>query len=108
MNLLLLLALTHISFPRARKHTRKFFELSYHNPQTGSYGIGWDDAFLVSYWIVVLTGLRVGIMDYILSLIARSAGLKGKGMVRFAEQAWLIVYAGTSTAVGTVCYDASS
>ena len=41
-------------------------------------------------------------MDYILSPLAQLRGLKGKGKVRFAEQAWLIIYAGTSSAVGTV------
>lgn len=49
-----------------------------------------------------MTGLRVAIMDYILAPIAQANGLKGKGKIRFAEQAWLIIYAGTSSAVGTV------
>ena len=108
VNLLLLLVLTHISFSRARIHTRKFFDLSYHNPVSGNYGIGWDDAFLVSYWIVFLTGLRVAIMDYILAPLAQMHGLRGKGKIRFAEQAWLIIYAGTSSAVGTVSSTSSS
>lgn len=41
-------------------------------------------------------------MDYMLVPFAQMRGLKGKGKTRFAEQAWLIIYAGTSSAMGTV------
>ena len=51
---------------------------------------------------MLLTALRVVVMDHIFSPLAQLRGLKGKGKVRFAEQAWLIIYAGTSSAVGTV------
>ncbi|KAI9811574.1 MAG: sphingosine N-acyltransferase lag1 [Thelocarpon impressellum] len=93
LNLLVLLALTHLCFPRARRHTRKFFELSYHDPGTGRYNVGWNDMSLVSFWIVVFTGLRVGVMEFVLIPLAHRGGIRTKkGSVRFAEQAWILIY----------------
>lgn len=93
INLVLLLALTHLCFPRARRRTQKFFTLSYHDPSTGQYTQGWDDLSLVSFWIVIFTGLRAGVMDYVLKPCARWGGVdKPKARVRFAEQAWLFLY----------------
>ncbi|TVY67442.1 Sphingosine N-acyltransferase-like protein FUM18 [Lachnellula suecica] len=93
VNLLMLLTLTHMCFPRARRHTRKFFELSYYNPSTGEYCAGWNDAWMVSFWIVVVTGLRAAVMDYILMPFARRGGVKtARDQTRFAEQAWLLTY----------------
>jgi len=103
VNLLMLLALTHLCFPRARRHTRKFFQLSYYNPSSGKYTIGWDDLPLVFYWIVVFTGLRAAVMDYILEPLAHMAGIdKKKEKVRFAEQAWTIIYYTASWSLGMV------
>lgn len=93
INLLLLLAMTHMCFHRGRRHTRKFFQLSYHNRSTGKYTLGQDDVFMVSYWIVVLTGLRAAVMDYVLAPLAQAAGVEKKNhQVRFAEQAWILIY----------------
>jgi acyl-CoA-dependent ceramide synthase len=93
VNLLVLLALTHMSFPRARRHTRKFFELSYYNEETGEYRAGWNDAWMVSFYIVVFTGLRAAAMDYILMPLAAKGGVKSKrDLTRFGEQAWLLIY----------------
>ncbi|CCU76741.1 TRAM1 Lag1 CLN8 superfamilz protein/sphingosine N-acyltransferase lag1 [Blumeria hordei DH14] len=93
VNLLVLLSLTHICFPRARRHTRKFFELSYFNPATGEYRAGWNDAWMVFYWIVVFTGLRAAVMNYGLMTLAKTWGIKAKrDQTRFSEQAWLLIY----------------
>ena len=93
VNLLMLLALTHMSFPRARRHTRKFFELSYFNPETGEYRAGWNDAWMVSFWIVVFTGLRASVMDYVLIPFAKRYNVKTeRNQTRFGEQAWLLLY----------------
>ncbi|KAI9696373.1 MAG: sphingosine N-acyltransferase lag1 [Candelina mexicana] len=92
-NLLLLLGLTHLCFPRARRQTRKFFELSYYNSDSGGYAIGWDDLFMVLYWIVVFTGMRAAVIDYVLMPLAQWGGVeKKKNRIRFAEQAWLLLY----------------
>ena len=102
-NLLSLLALTHMCFPRARRQTRKFFELSYYNASSGRYGLGWDDIFMVFFWIIVFTGLRVAVMDYLLVPLAQAAGItKKKEKTRFAEQAWVLVYYGTFWSLGMV------
>ncbi|KAL9085178.1 MAG: hypothetical protein Q9165_007709 [Trypethelium subeluteriae] len=101
VNLLLLLCLTHVSFPRARRHTRKFFELSYYDSTKGLYTQGWDDLYMVAFWLVIFTGLRVAVMDYVLSPFAQLWGIqKKKTRVRFAEQAWLLCYDTPSWSLG--------
>jgi len=93
INFMLLLFLTHVFFPRLRPSTTPFFSFSYYVPQTGLYNPGREDMKLVITWIVVFTGLRAGIMEYILTPFARRVGIsKKKAMVRFAEQGWLLVY----------------
>ncbi|KAF9640811.1 hypothetical protein BFW01_g12617 [Lasiodiplodia theobromae] len=93
VNLLILLALTHACFPRARPTTRKFFELSYYDAASGKYTQGWDDFPFVFFGIIVFTALRAATMDYVLKPLARLGGIqKKKATVRFAEQGWLLVY----------------
>lgn len=102
----MLLFLTHLCFPRARRHTRKFFELSYYNPDSGEYRAGWNDAWMVSYWIVVFTGLRAAVMDYILTPLAKKGGVKtARDLTRFAEQAWLLIYYSVFWTLGMVRLD---
>ena len=99
----MLLGLTHMCFPRARRHTRKFFELSYYNPESGEYCAGWNDAFMVFYWIVIFTGLRAAIMDYVLMPFAKMLGVKtARDQTRFVEQAWLLVYYSVFWTLGMV------
>lgn len=95
--------MTHLSFPRARRHTRKFYDLSYFNTDTGRYGLGWDDLCMVFFWIVAFTGLRVAVMEYALVVIAQKAQIqKRKDCVRFAEQAWVFFYYGAFWSLGMV------
>ncbi|KAI9845759.1 MAG: sphingosine N-acyltransferase lag1 [Sclerophora amabilis] len=104
-NLVLLLTLSHVCLPRSRQHTRKFFELSYYNPESGRYATGKNDWFMVFYWLTIFTGLRAATMDYILLPLARWGGVRNrKGRNRFAEQAWLLLYYGTFWAVGMYLY----
>ncbi|KAL9601609.1 MAG: hypothetical protein Q9219_002443 [cf. Caloplaca sp. 3 TL-2023] len=85
--------MTHACFPRARHHTRKLYRLSYYNQSSGKYAIGWDDSFLVTYWVIVFCGLRAFVMDYVLTPLAQLVGLeKKKEKTRFAEQAWVLLY----------------
>ncbi|KAJ4311370.1 Sphingosine N-acyltransferase lag1 [Neodidymelliopsis sp. IMI 364377] len=101
VNLLSLLFLTHIFFPRARDRTTKFFHMSYYNPETNMYGCGTDDLPYVIFWTVAFTGLRVAVMDYMLDPLARLGGIRTKkGLDRFKEQAWLIVYYTISWSLG--------
>lgn len=100
---MLLLSLTHIFFPRARRRTSKFFHMGYYNPDSGLYGCGTDDLPFVTLWIVIFTGLRVLVMEYLLDPIARSFGIRSrKGLVRFKEQAWLVMYCTCSWSLGMV------
>lgn len=91
----------HLMFPSARHHTQKFFRISYFNPKTSTYALGWDDIFFVFYWIVVFTGLRCAVMDYLLFPFAGFLGVKKrKPKVRFAEQAWICIYPTFSWSIG--------
>lgn len=67
------------------------------------YGCGTDDLPYVVFWTVAFTGLRVAVMDYMLDPLARLGGIKTKkGLDRFKEQAWLIVYYTISWSLGMV------
>lgn len=90
-------------FPRARHYTRKFCRLSYYNPLSGDYALGWDDSFLVLFWIVAFTGLRAVVMDYALAPLTQLVGLeKKKEKTRFAEQAWVLMYDAVFWSLGMV------
>lgn len=109
INCLLLLALTHLLFPSLRATTSPYFLLSYHDAATGMYEPGRDDFKFVVLWIVIFTGLRAGTMDYVLIPWARSLGIhKKKQQIRFAEQAWLIVYYSVFYTAGIYLYVTSS
>jgi very-long-chain ceramide synthase len=93
INLLLLLALTHAFLPRARQQTRKFFVMSYYHPAEDYYTQGWDDGYFVLFWVVVITGGRVAVMDHILTPFAQFCGIESKkARIRFAEQGWACIY----------------
>lgn len=92
-------------FPRLRVHTAKFFTLSYHNPATGQYNLGADDAPFVFFLVVLFTGLRASTMDYVLAPLARSQGLcKKKPITRFSEQAWLVLVYSVFFPLGSYLY----
>jgi acyl-CoA-dependent ceramide synthase len=86
-----------------RPYTSKFFLLSYYNPRTGKYGAGFDDLYFITFCIALFTGLRAGVMDYVLAHIARLGGLyKEKEITRFSEQAWLTTWCFVVWPVGMV------
>ncbi|KAJ6790111.1 hypothetical protein PWT90_05642 [Aphanocladium album] len=104
-NLLALLFLAHAFIPKAREHTNKFFHLSYFNAETGNYAIGADDTYLITFFIVLFTGLRAGCMEYMLAPIGRSYGIsKRKDLTRFTEQGWLFVYYSVFWTMGAYIY----
>lgn len=103
VGLLLTLAFAHQCFPGLRRHTQKFFALSYYDPQTEEYGLGTDDVYMVVFWILLFTALRAAAISYVLIPFAAWAGIKRrKGQVRFAEQAWVFLYAATFFSLGMV------
>ena len=82
--------------------TEKFTSLSYYNPETGEYGVGFDDNYLVLFLVVLLTALRDVTMRCITSPIATSWGLSKSKKARFNEQAWLFIYYATGWSIGMV------
>ncbi|KAL1859514.1 hypothetical protein VTK73DRAFT_7589 [Phialemonium thermophilum] len=108
-NLLTLLLLTHGCMPRARPYTTKFFTLAYRNPDTGNYGMGSSDGYLVAFCIVLFTGLRAATMEYLLAPFAKRRGIeKKKDITRFCEQAWLFIYYVAFWTLGMYIYYRSS
>lgn len=104
-NLIALLFLTHMSMSKARPYTSKFFTLSHYNPNTGKYAAGHDDLFFMTFCIVLFSGLRAGVMDYVLAPLARMWGLsKKKEVTRFAEQGWMLIYYSVFWPLGMVCF----
>lgn len=85
--------LAHYFLPKARPTTSKFFTLGHYNPRTGQYANGKDDFYFISFCIVLFTGLRAGVMEYVLAPLAKHWGIsKRKDVVRFSEQAWMLLY----------------
>ncbi|KAG6161458.1 hypothetical protein E4U51_007117 [Claviceps purpurea] len=104
-NLLALLFLCHNLIPKARSHTQKYFQLAYYNERSGEYGIGFEDAYFISFCIVLFTLLRAGCMEYVLAPFARMQGVtKKKDQIRFTEQAWLLVYYSVFWTMGMYIY----
>ncbi|KAF5717757.1 sphingosine n-acyltransferase lac1 [Fusarium mundagurra] len=92
-NLLALIFLAQTFIPKAREHTHKFFHLSYYSSQSGQYRIGYDDAYFITFCVILFTGLRAATMEYVLAPIGRLQGISNrKNLTRFSEQAWLMVY----------------
>jgi hypothetical protein len=77
--------------------------MSYYDAETQTYTQGWDDIYFVVFWIVIITGARVAVMDYIFRPLARAGGVGSKKTeIRFAEQGWLIVYYSVFWTLGMV------
>lgn len=88
--------------------TAKFTTLSYFNEETGEYGVGFDDNYLVAVLIVSLTGLRDATMRFALAPITTVCGLSKNESTRFKEQAWLFIYYSTCWSIGMVSSSCSS
>jgi acyl-CoA-dependent ceramide synthase len=89
--------------PSHRSTVRKFLTVSHPVPGTSLYTKGPDDFYLVFSWIILFTFMRAVCMDYILVPFARMRGITGaKELVRFAEQAWILIYYSFFWGLGTV------
>ena len=102
VNLILLAALSWLLFPSLRDRMEAYLTLSYRSSTqsthyyTGSgalYGQGPRDWNLVLSFIVLFTGVRAFMLDYVLFPLAGLVGIKRhKLRTRFAEQAYLLLY----------------
>ncbi|WPH03228.1 Hypothetical protein R9X50_00610500 [Acrodontium crateriforme] len=94
MNLMLLVSLSYALIPRMRDRTSAFFQLSYASPTLqGQYGQGPRDLYLVASFIILFTAVRAFSLGYALMPLAGYCGIAKKKMrVRFAEQAYMMVY----------------
>ncbi|KAE8350000.1 TLC domain-containing protein [Aspergillus coremiiformis] len=102
------LLLTHLGVPSLRPYTSRFFRLSYYNPRTKKYASGFDDFYFMSFWTILLTGLRAGVIEYILAPLARRWGVsRRKDATRFAEQGWMVMYYNVVWPLGMYLYSKS-
>jgi acyl-CoA-dependent ceramide synthase len=68
--------------------------MAYYDSSSNLYGAGPDDLYYVTFWIVLITGLRAAIMDYVLRPFGKWGGIRtNKSLTRFTEQGWLLLYA---------------
>ncbi|KAK0817991.1 Sphingosine N-acyltransferase lag1 [Friedmanniomyces endolithicus] len=94
VNLILFVGMSYVLFPSLRSRMSAFFGLSYASAtQSGMYGQGTRDMYLVASFIVVFTALRAFALDFLLLPLAGWCRIdKKKGKVRFAEQFYMMVY----------------
>ncbi|TQV91756.1 TRAM1-like protein & fumonisin [Cordyceps javanica] len=90
----LLLAHGHTLESDHASRKAKLLALASYNPRTGRYAVGpGGDARIVLSLLLLLTGLRAAAMKLVLSPLAARWGVRGrKDAVRFAEQAWMLIY----------------
>ncbi|KAL4943877.1 TLC domain-containing protein [Aspergillus oleicola] len=104
-NIIALLFFTHVCVPNARSYTTRLFWVSHYNPQTGEYAIGNHDFYFLAFCIVLFTGLRASVMEYVLAPMAKRWGVrKRKDVTRFSEQAWLLCYYSVFWTLGMYLY----
>ena len=92
----------HNLYPSLRPYTTSYLQLPHYEPTKGAYVQGWDDIYFIISSILAFTAVRAIIIDWVFEPLARNRGLKKKTAVRFAEQAWLLVYDSTFWAYGMV------
>ncbi|KYG42294.1 hypothetical protein M433DRAFT_158048, partial [Acidomyces richmondensis BFW] len=94
VNLMLFVGFSYALFPSLREKMGAFFCLSYpSNTQDGMYNLGSRDLYPVASFIVFFTALRASALEYLLLPLAGKLGIKQrKGRVRFAEQAYMMIY----------------
>lgn len=92
----------HNLYPSLRSYTTPFFQLSYYQPETGRYVLGWNDVYFVVSAIITFTAVRAICIDWTFRPLAKYLGLKKKASLRFAEQAWMAVYYCIFWSVGVV------
>ncbi|GJN87030.1 sphingosine N-acyltransferase lag1 [Purpureocillium lilacinum] len=108
-SLLTLLTLSHTFLSWVRPYTSQLVSLSGYNPRTGKYAISSGDLCLVAFLAMLLTGLRAGAIDGVLRPLGRRWGIsKQRASIRFAEQAWLVIFSVVSGPIGFWLYRSSS
>lgn len=109
LNLILLLILTHVLFPSLRSYTTAFFTVSYSTETSGLYAQGPRDLYLVASFVVFFFAARASLLEYVFLPLAATCGIKKrKGRVRFAEQAYVLLYYGFYWAWGVYLFVADT
>lgn len=102
LTILSTLLAAHNLYPSVQSFTTPFFQMSYYQPETGLYAQGRDDIYFVISAVLAFTAVRAIFIEWILRPLAKATGLKRKASMRFAEQAWLVIYDSTYWSYGIV------
>lgn len=58
----------------------------------------------MAFFVILLTGLRAATMEHVFAPFAKSQGItRRKTIIRFSEQAWLLIYVAFFWSLGVVC-----
>lgn len=102
LTILTMIFAVHNLYPSLRPYTMPFLQLPHYDTTKGAYVQGWNDIYFIISSILAFTAVRAIVIDWIFEPIARNKGLKRKPAIRFAEQAWLLVYDSTFWSYGMV------
>jgi acyl-CoA-dependent ceramide synthase len=69
---------------------------------TARFTNGWKDLYLVSFWIIAFTYIRIAIMKSFLSPLGKKLGIRGSKLERFEEQGYIVIYYVISWSCGMV------
>ena len=103
LTILAMIFAVHNLYPSLRPYTAPFLVLPHYQPERQAYVQGWNDIYFILSSIIAFTAVRAIAIDLVFQPLARHWGLKKrKTAVRFAEQAWLVVYDFTFWSYGMV------
>ena len=92
LNCILLVAMVYTFFPSLRDSVTPFCHLQY-ALASGLYDRGPRDLWIVCGLVIVFTGIRAATLEYLFAPLAETLGIKKrKARVRFAEQAYMLLY----------------
>ena len=99
--MILAVATLHSFIPAARPYTNPLYDLSY-PVGDGQYLQGSADTSFVLGWLVLLSAIRATIIEGIYQFVNKFQIIARKTRMRFAEQGFLLLYAGASFSIGMV------
>ncbi|KAG9067953.1 sphingosine N-acyltransferase lag1 [Linnemannia hyalina] len=59
---------------------------------TARFTKGWDDLYLVGFWIIAFTYIRIAIMKSFLNPFGKKLGIRGSKLERFEEQGYIVFF----------------
>ena len=99
--MILAVASVHSFIPVVRPYTKPLYRLSY-PVGNGQYLQGSADTSFVLGWLVLISAIRATIIEGVYQFVTKYQIIARKTRMRFAEQGFLLLYAGASFSIGMV------